>query len=70
MINEVLYMEARLFRAFCKEKHMSGRSVNRLFNDYGIWDYIEKGYEALHTCGDEYIINDIEEILSKKGALL
>ena len=49
---------------------MSGRSVNRLFNDYGIWDYIEKGYEALHTCGDEYIINDNEEMLSKKGALL
>ena len=70
MVNEILYMEARLFRAFCNSKHMTGKEANGLFNDYGIWDYIETCYDSLHTCGDEFIMNDIDEILSKKGVIL
>ena len=68
MINEVLFMETRLFRAFCEKFKMPASSVNRIFNSYGIWDYIESCYDVLHMNGDEYILNDILSILKAKGA--
>ncbi len=69
MINEVLFMEARVFSEFLHRFNMSPKEANRLFENYGIWEYIENCYDLLHTSGDEYVLNDIIMILRNKGAL-
>jgi len=37
--------------------------ANKIFRENEIWSYIEDCYDALHTSGDEYILNDIESML-------
>ncbi|MBP5639427.1 MAG: DUF3791 domain-containing protein [Victivallales bacterium] len=57
-------MQTRLFSMFC-QRHPAINPVemDRLFSKHGIWDYIEKGYDGLHTEGDETIYEEIVEIL-------
>jgi len=69
MINEVLYMEARIFREFLNRFHMKPSEANSLFKTYGIWKYIESCYDVLHMSGDECVLDDIQQILKNKGAL-
>lgn len=52
------------FIVYCIEeykaaKDMSGKSVIDLFNHYRVIDYIRDYYEALHTTGRQYIVDDI-----------
>ena len=52
------------FLVYCIEiyrasKNMTGKQVIDLFTRYGALDYILSCYEALHTTGREYIVNDI-----------
>ena len=53
------------FLIFCIEqyrtaKNLTGKQVAELFREYGIYEYIVSCYEALHTTGVNYIINDID----------
>ena len=53
------------FLIYCVEqyksaKKMTGFQVSELFSKYDIWDYIYSCFEALHTTGANYIINDID----------
>lgn len=70
MLNEVLYMEMRLLQLFCQKFKCRAKDANIIFNRYGVWRYIEDCYDTLHMSGDEYILNDIDEILTAKGAVL
>lgn len=70
MINETLYMEIRLLQQFCLKYNISSVQANRIFNDCNIWQYIEECYDMLHLSGDEYILNDINQIISAKGVIL
>jgi hypothetical protein len=52
------------FIAYCVEEYrsaekLSGKAVIELFNRYRVLDYIRSYYEALHTTGRQYIVNDI-----------
>jgi hypothetical protein len=52
------------FTAFCIEEYrsaekLSGKAVIALFNRYRVLDYIRSYYEALHTTGRQYIVDDI-----------
>ncbi len=52
------------FIVYCIEEYknsenISGRAVIDLFDQYGILDYIRSYYEALHTTGSQYIVDDI-----------
>ena len=42
------------------EKKLSGREIMSLFSKYRVSEYIKNYYEALHTTGEKYIINDID----------
>lgn len=42
------------------EKRLTGAQVSELFSQYGVWDYIYSCFEALHTTGENYIIEDID----------
>jgi hypothetical protein len=58
-------MEEKIdFIAYCIEEYrseekLSGKAVIELFNRYRVLDYIRSYYEALHTTGRQYIVNDI-----------
>ena len=53
------------FMIFCAEqykmsKHLTGKQLAELFTRYRVWEYIYSCYEALHTTGMNYIIEDID----------
>ena len=45
---------------------MSGKSVIDLFNRFHVIDYICDGYEALHTTGRQYIVDDISMYIAAR----
>jgi len=52
------------FIVYCIEEYRSaekltGKAVVELFNRFRVFDYIRSYYEALHTTGRQYIVNDI-----------
>ena len=52
------------FLVYCIEEYksaekLSGRVVIDLFNRYNVIDYIRAHYDALHTTGRQYILEDI-----------
>ena len=60
------------FVVFCAEQYkmargMTGRELAELFTRYGIWDYLYSCFEALHTTGTKYIINDIDQYIQERG---
>ena len=53
------------FMIFCAEqykraKQLNGRQLSDLFDKYRVWNYLYDCYEALHTTGTSYIIEDID----------
>lgn len=63
------------FLIFCTEqyksaKNLTGKQVSELFTRYGVWDYIYSCFEALHTTGVNYIIEDIDlYIIARQPAM-
>jgi Fe-S oxidoreductase len=61
------------FLVFCLEmykadKRMTGKQAIELFKRYGLTDYVLSGYEALHTTGTQYIIEDIDLFIEARQA--
>lgn len=59
------------FLVYCIEnyknkKNITGKETIMLFNKYDILDYININYEALHTPGKEYIIEDLDLYINTK----
>ena len=53
------------FLIYCVEtyknaENLTGRQVAELFTRYDVWDYVYSCYEALHTTGANYIVEDID----------
>lgn len=53
------------FLIYCTEQYKSakglnGKQVSELFTKFNVWDYIYSCFEALHTTGDKYIVEDID----------
>ena len=60
------------FMSFCiecyaKAKRLSGREVCGLFKQYGALGYLERGYDVLHTMGEEWLLADIGDFLKSRG---
>ena len=60
------------FLVYCIEiykhsKNMTGKQVMELFKRYSVMDYILSCYEALHTTGAGYIIEDIDIFMENGG---
>jgi len=69
--------EQSFFAVFCIESiadklHVKGEEIyDALSNKSDILDsYIIPHYNALHTQGKEYIINDLIELMKKRGVVL
>jgi len=59
------------FLVYCIEIYktankLNGRQVMQLFTQYGIHEYILNCYDALHTTGREYIIEDITSLIEER----
>lgn len=48
------------------ENKLSGKEVYDIFKKYGVLEYLEEGYEMLHTQGEKWIVNDIKEFIKNK----
>lgn len=70
LLDEVLYMEVRVFREFLKRSQMKPAEAYDLFERNDIWHYIESCYDVLHMAGDECVLNDICRILRKNEVLV
>ena len=44
----------------------NGRQVFSLFEQYGVFAYLEKHYSVLHTLGEQYLMEDIDAFLAKR----
>jgi len=51
-----------------KAKDLSGRQVIDLFKKYGVTDYVMSSYDALHTTGSEYTVEDIDLFIAETQA--
>lgn len=51
-------------------KGLSGREVSSLFTQYMVWDYVYSCFEALHTTGENYIVNDIDTYIEEKRLMM
>ena len=59
------------FMIYCIEqyksaKRLTGKQVSELFSQYSVWDYIYSCFEALHTTGANYIIDDIDQYIENR----
>lgn len=53
------------FMVYCTEqykaaKKLTGKQVAELFSRYRVWEYLYSCFEALHTTGANYIVEDID----------
>jgi len=59
------------FLVYCTEQYKSakgltGVQVSELFSKYSVWDYIYACFEALHTTGENYIVEDIDQYITER----
>jgi hypothetical protein len=57
-----------LFFVFCVENYknhtcQSAEEVLSLFSAYKVFDFLQDGYDVLHTQGKDYIMEEIDEFL-------
>ena len=62
------------FKAFCLERYkyahsLKGKETLALFKEYGVMDYLGSFYDVLHTFGDKYIVQDIDEFMNARKAI-
>ncbi len=58
------------FLIYCLEQYKAAKGLNGkqaadLFSKYNIWDYVYSCFEALHTTGTNYIIQDIDSFIAE-----
>lgn len=63
------------FLVYCIEiykaaKKINGKEVTELFTKYDVYDYIMSCSGALHTCGEQYIVADIDEAINHRKKVL
>ncbi|MDR0950012.1 MAG: DUF3791 domain-containing protein [Lachnospiraceae bacterium] len=65
--------EITVFIVYCIEEYrnsekLDGKTVIELFYRYRVLDYIRSYYEALHTTGRQYIVEDIKKYIHARSA--
>jgi len=62
------------FLIYCMEqyksaKKLTGKQIAELFSKYRVSDYIVSCFEALHTTGSNYIVEDIDLYIEARQPL-
>lgn len=63
-INDFVIFCIEVYRA---DKNLTGKDVYELFKNKAVLEYLEDGYDMLHTQGKNWIINDIDDFLKTKS---
>ena len=63
--NDPLFFLSFCVEAYKMRHNMTGEETMALFDKTGATQYILNGYEALHTQGERWIVEDIEEYLQQ-----
>ena len=63
--------EKLLFVSFCIEEYkalhgMTGEEVVKLFEKYGVTDFLMDGFDVLHTLGRNMILDDIDKFIEAR----
>lgn len=66
MIPNIIRVEICI-EIFKEENKLTGKEVYELFEKYEVLKYLQDGYDMLHTQGDRWIMNDINEFLKIRG---
>ena len=64
---DIIFMQTRLIRCASEEWKLSIDKIVKIFSEMNLFDYIEKGYGIFHCEGDNAIMEDIDEVLRRKG---
>lgn len=67
MLDEVLYLQARIFRMFIERTGLTSKDANHVFNQNGIWTFLSQCYDYLHLEGDELVLGDVMKRLEHMG---
>ena len=65
-----LFMQTRLIRLASERWKLSIEQVISIFKSWDIFRYIEIGYGIFHCEGDDAVLDDIEQLLQRKGVNL
>jgi hypothetical protein len=73
-MDEKQELDIAYFVAFCTEQYkhlhqMSGSDAMNLLDSYGVTTYLASNYEALHTQGHRWIMQEIEEFIDEQRKL-
>jgi hypothetical protein len=66
-------LDVAYFISFCIEqyketKHLTGAEAALVFGRYGVLEYLEEHYEALHSQSRQWIMEDIDDFIKlRKG---
>ena len=52
---------------FAKAKMLSGDRVAALFESCGAIEFLDSGYDLLHTQGEDWLVAELDEFLKAKG---
>lgn len=64
---EILFMQTRLIRLASERWHLSIEQIIQLFKANDIFKYIEIGYGIFHCEGDDVVLDDVEQLIARKG---
>lgn len=65
--SEITFMQTRMIRLAAEEWHLPIDRIVEIFKKMDVFSYIEKGYGIFKCEGDEAVLGDIGEFLSRKG---
>lgn len=62
------------FKTFCfelykNEKGLTGLQTQELFEKYRVFEYIGAFYEPLHTTGEKYLLDDLNNYIEARQAV-
>lgn len=65
--SQIIFMQTRIIRLASEKWHLSIDRIIELFKKVDVFGYIEIGYGIFHCEGDEAVLEDISELLKRKG---
>lgn len=60
-----------MFVSFCIEQYktakgISGEEAMCVLNHYGVLEYLEEGYDVLHTQGHRWLLEEIDDFIKNR----
>lgn len=63
-MSKYLKFKTFCFEAYKSSKGLTGAEAQRLFEEFGVYAYLQDHYDVLHSQGEAYLVRDIEEYIA------